>query len=170
MGRAPGCAMIMGEWGADVIKVESPGGDATRNFFPDTPDSPGNPVFSMENRGKRGVVLDTSRPEGREALIALLQGADVFVTNVRPGALARSRLDYRSSRTNCPISIYASVSGYGLQGEEIDTGLRPAPASGPEPASPPRPFRRTRSRSLPARLRRPCHRAGDAVGRAGGGP
>src|SRR5579863_8596853 len=84
----PGCAMIMAEWGADVVKVESPVGDATRAFFPDTAESPVNPVFSMENRGKRGVVLDTAKPEGRSALIALLRGADVFVTNLRPGALA----------------------------------------------------------------------------------
>ncbi len=118
---APGCAMIMGEWGADVIKVESPGGDATRAFFPDTPDSPGNPVFSMENRGKRGVVLDTSRPDGRQALLALLAGADVFVTNLRPGALARAKLDYDSLKDDFPRLIYASVSGYGLVGDEIDT-------------------------------------------------
>ena len=118
---APGCAMIMGEWGADVVKVESPGGDATRGFYPDTPDSPGNPVFSMENRGKRGVVLDTSRPEGREALLSLLAGADVFITNLRPGALARARLDYASLKDGFPRLIYASVSGYGLVGEEIDT-------------------------------------------------
>jgi crotonobetainyl-CoA:carnitine CoA-transferase CaiB-like acyl-CoA transferase len=118
---APGCAMIMGEWGAEVIKVESPAGDATRMFFPDTPESPGNPVFSMENRGKRGIVLDTTKSEGREALLALLKGADVFVTNVRPGALARSRLDYQSLKDELPHLIYASVTGYGLQGEEIDT-------------------------------------------------
>ncbi|HEY2482718.1 MAG TPA: CoA transferase, partial [Caulobacteraceae bacterium] len=91
---APGCAMIMAEWGAEVIKVESPVGDAVRGFFPDTDDSPFNPMFSMENRGKRGVVLDTAKPDGRAALIDLLRGADVFVTNVRPGALARGRLDY----------------------------------------------------------------------------
>ena len=65
----PGCAMIMGEWGAEVVKVESPAGDPMRTFFPDTPQSPGNPVFSMENRGKRAIVLDTSNAEGRAALI-----------------------------------------------------------------------------------------------------
>lgn len=117
----PGCAMIMAEWGADVVKVESPAGDATRLFFPDTPESPGNPLFSMENRGKRGVVLDTARLEGRAALIALLRRADVFVTNVRPGALARARLDHASLEPELPRLIYASVTGYGLQGEEADT-------------------------------------------------
>ena len=48
---APGAAMIMGEWGADVIKVESAEGDAIRRFYPDTEEAPGNPIFSMENRG-----------------------------------------------------------------------------------------------------------------------
>src|SRR5579864_2628489 len=59
---APGAAMIMGEWGADVIKVESTEGDAIRRFYPDTPETPGNPIFSMENRGKRSVVLDIYSP------------------------------------------------------------------------------------------------------------
>ena len=67
----PGCAMILGEWGADVVKVESAAGDPTRGFFEDTEQSPGNPVFSMENRGKRGIVLDTATPDGRDALISL---------------------------------------------------------------------------------------------------
>lgn len=117
----PGCAMIMAEWGADVVKVESPAGDAIRMFFPDTEESPVNPVFSMENRGKRGVVLDTTKPEGRQALIALLRGTDVFVTNLRPGALARSRLDYAALANELPRLVYASVTGYGLEGPEIDT-------------------------------------------------
>jgi crotonobetainyl-CoA:carnitine CoA-transferase CaiB-like acyl-CoA transferase len=116
----PGCAMIMGEWGADVVKVESPAGDATRGFFPDTDESPGNPVFSLENRGKRAIVLDTSKPQGREALIAILKTADVFVTNLRPGALVRARLDYDALKQTLPRLIYASVSGYGLQGAEAD--------------------------------------------------
>src|ERR1700685_3180570 len=93
---APGGAMIMAEWGADVIKVEGPEGDAIRRFYPDTPESPGNPIFSMENRGKREVVLDVYRPEGRAALIELLKTSDVFVTNLRPGALKRTGLDYES--------------------------------------------------------------------------
>jgi crotonobetainyl-CoA:carnitine CoA-transferase CaiB-like acyl-CoA transferase len=116
----PGCAMIMGEWGADVVKVESPAGDATRSFFPDTPESPGNPIFSMENRGKRSIVLDTGTPGGREALVVILRRADVFITNVRPGALARARLDYESLKDELPRLIYASVTGYGLEGDDAD--------------------------------------------------
>jgi len=121
---APGCAMIMAEWGADVIKVEAPGeGDAIRRFYPDTPQSPGNPIFSMENRGKRGVALDVYSPEGRAALVAILKGADVFITNLRPGALKRTQLDYDSLTGELPQLVYACVTGFGLQGPEAD---RPA--------------------------------------------
>jgi crotonobetainyl-CoA:carnitine CoA-transferase CaiB-like acyl-CoA transferase len=116
----PGCAGLMADWGAEVVKVESAAGDATRAFFLDTPESPGNPVFSMENRGKRGIVLDTSKPEGREAMLRLMQAADVFVTNVRPGSLKRARLDYEAVRDACPQLIYANVTGYGLTGEMAD--------------------------------------------------
>ncbi|WP_394762993.1 CaiB/BaiF CoA transferase family protein [Phenylobacterium sp.] len=116
----PGCAAVMADWGADVIKVESAAGDATRTFWPDTAECPGNPIFSNENRGKRGVVLNLAKPEGRAALIAILKDADVFVTNVRPGALKRARLDYDSVRDELPRLIYANVTGYGLTGPEAD--------------------------------------------------
>src|SRR3954469_18050917 len=116
----PGCAGLLADWGADVIKVESAAGDATRAFFPDTEESPGNPVFTMENRGKRGVVLDTSRPEARAALVALLKQADIFITNVRPGSLKRARLDYDSVKDEAPQLIYANVTGYGLTGAMAD--------------------------------------------------
>lgn len=116
----PGCAAIMADWGAEVIKVESPAGDPMRTIFPDTAENPGNPVFALENRGKKGVVLDTSAPEGRQRLRTLLKSADVFITNLRPGALRRAGLDYDSLKQEAPRLIYVSVSGYGLQGEEAD--------------------------------------------------
>jgi crotonobetainyl-CoA:carnitine CoA-transferase CaiB-like acyl-CoA transferase len=119
----PGAAMILGEWGADVIKVEGPEGDAIRRFYPDTAETPGNPIFSMENRGKRAVLLDVYSPEGRAALVEILKGADVFITNLRPGALARTRLDYASLQDELPRLIYAVVTGFGLEGDEAD---RPA--------------------------------------------
>ncbi|HEY8573195.1 CaiB/BaiF CoA-transferase family protein [Phenylobacterium sp.] len=117
----PGCAGLMADWGAEVIKVESPIGDATRAFYPDTAESPGNPVFTLENRGKRGIVLDTTRPEGRAALVRLLEDADVLVTNVRPGSLKKLGLDYDSLKDRFPRLIYANVTGYGLTGEMADT-------------------------------------------------
>ena len=116
----PGCAAVMADWGAQVIKIESSVGDATRGFWPDTAESPGNPIFSCENRGKRGVVLDIAKPEGRAALLAILADADVFITNVRPGALKRARLDYDSLKAAFPTLIYANVTGYGLTGPEAD--------------------------------------------------
>lgn len=116
----PSCAGVMADWGADVIKVESPYGDATRAFYPDTAESPGNPVYTMENRGKKGVMLDITRPEARRALKAILRDADVFVTNVRPASLKRMGLDYDSLTGEAPRLIYAAVTGYGLVGPEAD--------------------------------------------------
>ena len=116
----PSAAAVMADWGADVVKVESPIGDATRVYYPDTPQAP-NPIFTNENRGKKGVKLDISRPEGRQALKALLRQADIFVTNVRPGSMKRMGLDYESLKAEMPTMIYAAVTGYGLIGPEADT-------------------------------------------------
>lgn len=116
----PGCAAMMADWGADVVKVESAAGDPVRNFYPDTAEQPGNPVFALENRGKRGVVLDIAQPDGREALLALLRTADVFITNLRPGSLKRSGLDYDTVKREVPRLIYASITGYGLEGPDAD--------------------------------------------------
>ncbi len=118
---APGAGGLMADWGAEVIKVEPPGGDPIRRFF-DTlgAESDGNPVFELDNRGKRSVVLDYAKPEGLEAMLRLIEGSDVFLTNVRPGALARAGLDYDSLSARFPRLIYASVTGYGLKGPEAD--------------------------------------------------
>src|SRR5215469_7873075 len=111
----------MSDWGADVIKIESGRGDPTRRTFAGMPHLEGNPVFEFENHGKRGVVLDIGKPAGREALLRILRDADVFITNVRPGALKRARLDYESLKGELPRLIYANVTGYGLTGEDVDT-------------------------------------------------
>jgi crotonobetainyl-CoA:carnitine CoA-transferase CaiB-like acyl-CoA transferase len=116
----PSCAAVMADWGAEVVKVESPIGDATRIFAPDTAESPGNPIFTNENRGKKGVMLDISKPGGRHALKALLREADIFVTNVRPGSLKKLGLDYESLKGEFPRLIYAAVTGYGLVGPWAD--------------------------------------------------
>lgn len=117
----PSTAAVLADWGADVIKVERPIGDATRVYYPDTPESPGNPIFTNENRGKKGIVLDLARPGAVDALKALLREADVFITNVRPGGLKRQGLDYDSLKVEAPKLIYAAVTGYGLTGPEADT-------------------------------------------------
>jgi crotonobetainyl-CoA:carnitine CoA-transferase CaiB-like acyl-CoA transferase len=117
---APSAAAVMSDWGADVIKVESGRGDPTRRTFAGQPHLEGNPVFEFENHGKRGVVLDVAKPAGREALLRILSDADVFLTNVRPAALKRAKLDYDSLKDLLPKLIYVSVTGYGLQGEGAD--------------------------------------------------
>lgn len=118
---APGAGGIMADWGADVVKIEPPRGDPMRMFFDrQTQEEFGNPVFDLDNRGKRGVVFDTGTPEGREAALKLIRGADVFLTNVRPGALKRAGLDWESLKVENPRLVYCSLTGYGLQGPDAD--------------------------------------------------
>ncbi len=118
---APGAGGIMADWGADVIKVEPPGGDPIRMFFASVGvESAINPVFDMDNRGKRAIVLDTAQEGGREALLKLVDRADIFLTNVRPGGLKRAGLDHDALLERCPRLVYASVSGYGLEGPDAD--------------------------------------------------
>ncbi|MBV1880610.1 MAG: CoA transferase [Pseudomonadales bacterium] len=118
---APSAGGIMRDWGADVIKVESPKGDPWRAFPTPTKDADlGNPLFDLDNRGKRSIVLDITNPEGLAALKSMVRGADIFLTNTRPGALERAGLDYDSLKKENPRLIYSSVSGYGLKGEDRD--------------------------------------------------
>lgn len=118
---APGAAGIMTDWGADVIKVEPPSGDPIRLFFSSLGvDSDLNPIFEMDNRGKRGIVLDTTKPDGRDALLKLIDRADIFITNVRPGGLKRAGLDPDTVMQRCPRLIYATLTGYGLEGPDAD--------------------------------------------------
>ena len=118
---APGAGGVLADWGADVIKVEAPDGDPIRAFHENIgTELEGNPVFDMDNRGKRAIALDIRKPEGREALLRLLKDADVFLTNTRPGALKRARLDWDSLHAENPRLIYGSVTGYGLSGPEAD--------------------------------------------------
>jgi crotonobetainyl-CoA:carnitine CoA-transferase CaiB-like acyl-CoA transferase len=117
---APGAGGMLAEWGASVIKIENPIGDPARLGYETlTPDGD-SPSFQLDNRGKRSVVLDIQKPEGREALVRLVRDADVFLTNLRPRALKRARIDWDTLRHENPRLIYASVTGYGLQGAEAD--------------------------------------------------
>jgi crotonobetainyl-CoA:carnitine CoA-transferase CaiB-like acyl-CoA transferase len=115
----PGACCILGDWGAEVIKVERPGGDAMRHAFADVAaDLGGNPTFDLDNRGKRGIVLDIGKPEGREALARLAASADVFLTNVRPASMKRAGLDEVTLRAANPRLVYAQITGYGLEGPD----------------------------------------------------
>jgi crotonobetainyl-CoA:carnitine CoA-transferase CaiB-like acyl-CoA transferase len=115
----PGAACILGDWGADVVKVERPGGDTMRHAFADLKvDIGSNPTFDLDNRGKRGVVLDITKPAGRDALAKLAADADVFLTNVRPASLRKYGLDDATLRAGNPRLVYAVITGYGLEGPD----------------------------------------------------
>ena len=117
---APSAAALLADWGAEVIKVESPTGDPMRNVFGSLGiggDLP-NPAFALDNRGKRSVVLDLRQPEGRRHLEELLATADVFVTNLRPDALDKLDLEAEATVARHPHLVYCSISGYGLRGED----------------------------------------------------
>lgn len=118
---APGAAGILADWGAQVVKVESPEGDPMRRFFETIgSDHAANPVFELDNRGKRSVVLDIRTPAGAEALKRLVATADIFLTNVRPAALRRAGLDHETLRAAFPRLVYCSLTGYGLSGPDAD--------------------------------------------------
>jgi crotonobetainyl-CoA:carnitine CoA-transferase CaiB-like acyl-CoA transferase len=112
----PYCTMLLGDLGADVIKVESPGGDDTRRWVPPVTKDGRSTYFLAINRNKRSVALDL-REEGDLALAReLARRADIFVQNFKPGGLARFGLDYESVRAVNPAIIYASISGFGAAG------------------------------------------------------
>lgn len=118
---APGAGAILRDWGADVVKIEPPGGDPVRLFFRTIgTDLQDNPVFDFDNRGKKSIIVDTSKDEGQEIIRKLVADADVFLTNVRPGGLERSGLDYDSLKSLNPKLVYCSLTGYGLQGPDAD--------------------------------------------------
>ncbi|MFC3077531.1 CaiB/BaiF CoA transferase family protein [Phenylobacterium terrae] len=116
---APGAAGLLCDWGAEVIKVERPGGDPMRRALADAKNEiRENPTFELDNRGKRAMALDITRPEGREALIRLADQADVLLTNVRLASLKRYGLDDKALRARNPRLVYAVVTGYGLEGPD----------------------------------------------------
>jgi len=115
----PGAAAILCDWGAEVIKVERPGGDNMRHVFADLKNDLGsNPTFDVDNRGKRGIVLDITKPAGRDALAKLAETADVFLTNTRPASLRKYGLDEATLRAANPRLVYAVITGYGLEGPD----------------------------------------------------
>ena len=112
----PLCTMVLGDLGADVVKIEVPEvGDETRHWGPPFAGDAG-PTLIGYNRNKRSVALDLRRPEGREACLTLARHCDVFVENFRPGTVKRFGLDYEAVRAVRPDVIYCSISGYGQEG------------------------------------------------------
>lgn len=111
----PYCTMLLADLGADVIKVESPGGDDTRGWVPPVRDGVAT-YFLAINRNKRSVALDLRDDADRAAAAELARRADVMVENFKPGGLAKFGLDYASVSEANPGIIYASISGFGFTG------------------------------------------------------
>ena len=119
----PGAAGILADWGADVVKVEPPKGDPARNFGRMLGgDLPVNPVFELDNRGKRSIALDLSDERGIEVVHQLVEDADVFLTNLRPAALERIGLGTDETCRDHERLVYAIITGYGLDGPEAHRG------------------------------------------------
>jgi crotonobetainyl-CoA:carnitine CoA-transferase CaiB-like acyl-CoA transferase len=117
----PAAGGLLSDWGADVIKVESPAGDPMRNLFGNLGIEQSRvPPYELDNRGKRCVQLDLTTDEGRASLEELLKTADVFITNLRLDALGRLGLSPDDVRARHPKLIYSIVTGYGMVGPDRD--------------------------------------------------
>lgn len=117
----PYCTMMLGDMGADVIKVERPGaGDDTRGWGPPFIEKPGAPresaYYLSVNRNKRSIALDLKSDEGQEILWKLIDSADVLVENFSPGAMDRLGFGSKAALERKPELIYCSVSGFGQDG------------------------------------------------------
>ena len=116
----PFCTMMLADFGADVIKIEPPAGDMTRRM-------PGGingdtPAYNAVNRGKRSVVLDLKSQAGRDVVALLVDSADIFAENSRPGVMQAFGLDYPTLSARNPRLIYVSISGYGQTGPDRNKG------------------------------------------------
>lgn len=119
---APSAALILADWGADVVKIEPPTGDPFRGLFASAlgVETSINPPFELDNRGKRSIVLQLENEEARKIAYQILETADVFVTNMRPRALEQHGLDYETLHARFPRLIYGQVTGYGPNSESKD--------------------------------------------------
>lgn len=112
----PVCTMLLADQGADVIKVEPPGGDIARRM---SGGGEFSAMFISSNRGKRSIALDLKQPAALDALRRLIAGADVLVQNFRPGAMERLGLDEPAMRALNPRLVYLSISGVGETGPYV---------------------------------------------------
>jgi crotonobetainyl-CoA:carnitine CoA-transferase CaiB-like acyl-CoA transferase len=111
----PSATQLLGDLGADVVKVESPGGDVVRSIGPQGDQKMG-PLFLAMNRNKRSIVLDLKSAPGRAALVDLVRTADVLAYNVRPQAMERLGLGYEALAAVNPRLIYAGMFGFSQRG------------------------------------------------------
>jgi crotonobetainyl-CoA:carnitine CoA-transferase CaiB-like acyl-CoA transferase len=111
----PYCTMLLGDLGAEVLKIEPPKGDDSRYWGPPFVDGE-SAYFLAVNRNKKSLTLDLKTPEAAEIALRLLDGADVLIENFRPGAMDRLGLGYDSLHARNPRLVYCSISGYGQSG------------------------------------------------------
>jgi crotonobetainyl-CoA:carnitine CoA-transferase CaiB-like acyl-CoA transferase len=118
----PAAAGVLADWGAEVIKVESPEGDPMRRMLQVIVGhgEPQSPPFDLDNRGKRSVVLDLKEQGARDTLHAMISEADVFLTNLRVDALDRLGFGPDQLLAANPRLVYALVTGYGTEGPDAD--------------------------------------------------
>jgi crotonobetainyl-CoA:carnitine CoA-transferase CaiB-like acyl-CoA transferase len=114
----PHCARMLADMGADVIKIETDGGETMRTRPPLRNGC--STVFGQLNVGKKSMVLDLKSQDGLEAIRRLVAEADILVENFRPGVMRRLRLDYDTLRSLNPQLIYCSISGYGQTGPSAE--------------------------------------------------
>jgi len=118
----PYCTMLLGDMGAEVIKIERPdGGDDTRGFGPPYLNGE-SAMFLAINRNKQSVTLNLKHAEAKTILSKLIKGADVLVENFRPGTMANLGFDYEAARQLNPRLIYCSISGFGQTGPYASRG------------------------------------------------
>lgn len=112
----PFCTMMLADHGADVIKVEPPGGDETRRYGPPFLAGGETAYYLGINRNKRSMVLDLAAPDGQEVVRRLAQASDVLIENFKLGTMERWGLDYAGLRALNPRLVYCSISGFGRSG------------------------------------------------------
>jgi crotonobetainyl-CoA:carnitine CoA-transferase CaiB-like acyl-CoA transferase len=120
---APAAAVVLGDWGADVIKIEGPDGDANRKIMHDSANYPKAEVnypWQMDSRNKRSLALDLKQPAARAALDRLLAVSDIVICNFPPPVRDKLRLTYEDMKKVNPKLIYASLTGYGETGPDRD--------------------------------------------------
>src|SRR5215211_7434492 len=149
---APAAAVVLGDWGADVIKVEGPDGDPNRRIMHDSSNYPKGAVnypWHMDSRNKRSIVLDLKKPDARAALDRLIAVSDVLICNFPPLVRDRLKLGYDDVKRVNPKLVYASLTGYGEAGPDRHRLLRALGAFG-----------------CPTLRRRAARRAGPRAGRS----
>ncbi|MGE4533875.1 CaiB/BaiF CoA transferase family protein [Halomonas sp.] len=114
----PLASMFLADMGATVVKIESPGGDRFRSYPPHDESAPDEgAAYLWANRNKLGMEIDLKHPEGKKAIHALLEKADVLIENFASGVMKRLGLDYEATRKIRPSIVYCSVSAYGKNTE-----------------------------------------------------